>query len=735
MALPMALLLLALPALAARAGAIPPEIDADPRLVATQHARVALLADHAAVAPGQRFHAGLRIVHDAGWHTYWLNPGDSGLPTRYDWTLPEGATASDIRWPVPERKPIGELTNFGYEGVLLLPAELSVPPQAAPGERFRARLRARWLICEEICIPDEATLELDLPVEAQARPSADAAAFAAALAAVPQAEPGWQGVTRRDAGGITVEVQGCSVALGGAERIEVFPATPQIVANHRIEAAHDAAGVLRFRHPASEYYAGMPPSVDWVLVREDGETRRAFAVRLRGEDALAGAPGAATKDGDAPASAAARLPADAAGSVPPAPRLGLGMALLFALLGGLILNLMPCVFPVLALKALAFQHGEAREHRRHALLYTAGVLASFLLLAGLLMALRAAGEALGWGFQLQTPWFVAAMALLMAAVGFALSGLATPGASLMGLGQSLTEGGGGRAAFFTGVLAVVVASPCTAPFMGPALGFALTQPPVQTLLVFAALGLGLALPLLLVGLLPALASRLPRPGAWMERLKQALAFPMYLTALWLTWVLGRQVGVDGMALLLAGMLLMGFALWWRGAQPGRLRRFAVAALLLLALAPVLLIAQLAPSVRGAGDTASAESSLWQPWSPEAVAALRAEGRPVLVNFTAAWCITCLANERVALSGTAFEAALREHGIAYLKADWTDYDARITAALAEFGRSGVPLYVVYPAGGGAPVLLPQVLTPGAVSQALREAARHGSAPSTPAGDST
>ncbi|GIX39374.1 MAG: thiol:disulfide interchange protein DsbD [Silanimonas sp.] len=710
----MALLLFALPALAAKAGAIPPEVDADPRLVATQHARVALLADHAAVAPGQRFHAGLRIVHAPGWHTYWLNPGDSGLPTRYDWILPEGATASDIRWPMPERKPIGELTNFGYEGVLLLPAELSVPPQAAPGERFRARLRARWLICEEICIPDEATLELDLPVEAQARPSADSPAFAAALAAVPQTEPGWRGVTRRDAEGITVEVQGCSVALDGAERIEVFPVTPQIVANHRIEAAHDAAGVLRFHHPASEYYAGMPATVDWVLVREDGETRRAFAVSLRGEDALAST-------------------ADAAGTVPAAPRLGLGMALLFALLGGLILNLMPCVFPVLALKALAFQHGETREHRRHALLYTAGVLVSFLLLAGLLMALRAAGEALGWGFQLQTPWFVAAMALLMAAVGFALSGLATPGAALMGLGQSLTEGSGGRAAFFTGVLAVVVASPCTAPFMGPALGFALTQPAAQTLLVFTALGLGLALPLLLVGFVPALASCLPRPGAWMERLKQALAFPMYLTALWLAWVLGRQVGVDGMALLLAGMLLMGFALWWRGAQPGRLRRLAVAALLLLALAPVLLIAQRAPSVRGAGGTASVESPLWQPWSPEAVAALRAEGRPVLVNFTAAWCITCLANERVALSGTAFEAALREHGIAYLKADWTDYDARITAALAEFGRSGVPLYVVYPAGGGEPVLLPQVLTPDTVSQALREAARHGSPPSTPDGD--
>jgi thiol:disulfide interchange protein DsbD len=514
------------------------------------------------------------------------------------------------------------------------------------------------------------------------------------------------------------------VALGGAERIEVFPVTPQIVANHRIEARHDPQGVLRFVHPVSEYFAGMPETVRWVLVREDTGQRRAFEVALRGEDALAA---------ETPAAAAvspAGMAGDRAAPAPPgAPRLGLGTALMFALAGGVILNLMPCVFPVLALKALAFQHGEARQHRQHALLYTAGVLASFLLLAGLLLALRAAGEALGWGFQLQTPWFVAALALLMAGVGFALSGLATPGASLMGLGQSLTEGGGGRAAFFTGVLAVVVASPCTAPFMGPALGFALTQTPLQTLLVFTALGLGLALPLLLLGWVPALASRLPRPGAWMERLKQALAFPMYLTALWLAWVLGRQVGVDGMALLLAGMVLMGFALWWRGPQPGALRRLAVGALLLIALAPVLLIAQLGPSARKSGEGEPQAGALWEAWSPERVAALRAEGRPVLVNFTAAWCITCLANERLALSGGGFEATLREHGIRYLKADWTDYDARITAALAEFGRSGVPLYVVYPADGRAPVLLPQVLTPATVSQALRDAATR---PST-AGD--
>jgi len=673
----------------------------------TQHAAVALVADHAAVAPGQTFGAGLRIVHEPGWHSYWQNPGDSGLPTRFDWTLPDGASAGPIQWPLPERLPFGGLVNLGYKGELLLPATLTVPTDAAPGSRFAVTLRARWLICAEICIPDQATLALELPVAATPLASAEAGRFAAALARVPQPAPDWTGLTRRSDAGVEVAIEGAAGALADMARIEVFPLSPQVVANTRIDAALDEGGVLRFVHTLSDFYAGMPGEVGWVVVghASDGGLH-AHEVRIPGEDRLGPPP--------EPASHAAPPPISAAAPVAERP-LGLGLVLLFALLGGILLNLMPCVFPVLALKGLSVAQGGPSQHR-HALLYTAGVLLAFLALAGLLVALRATGEALGWGFQLQTPWFVAAMALLMAGVGFALSGLATPGASLMGFGQSLTEGDGDRGAFFTGVLAVVVASPCTAPFMGPALGVALTQPGTVTFAVFVALGLGLALPMLVLAFSPALARRLPRPGPWMERLKQALAFPMYLTALWLAWVLGRQVGVDGMALLVGGIVLLGFALWWRGPAPGTPKRVAVTALLLLALSPILLV----EGLRTGNPSGQAVASGVEAWSPERVAELRAEGRPVLVNFTAAWCISCIANERVVLKGERFEALLRTTGTVYLKADWTDHDPRITAALAEFGRTGVPLYVVYPADGSAPFLLPQLLTPGLIDDALRGA---------------
>ena len=681
----------------------------------TQHAQVALLADHATLAPGQTFGAGLRIVHEPGWHSYWLNPGDSGLATRFDWTLPPGASAGPIRWPIPERLPFGGLVNLGYKNDLLLPATLTVPADAVPGSRFETTLRARWLICADICIPDQATLTLSLPIGVAPVASDDAARFSAALARVPQPAPTWSGLTRRSDAGIEVTIEGAAQALDAVTSLEVFPLSPQVVANTRIDAHVDAAGVLRFVQPLSDFYAGMPETVEWVVVGQRGNDVQAFQLLTTGEDPLGPPPAPAPKAPPPPPLAeASTTPAAGAGS-----GLGLGLVLLFALLGGVLLNLMPCVFPVLAFKGLSIAQGGPSQ-RRHALLYTAGILLSFLALAGLLVALRATGEALGWGFQLQTPWFVAAMALLMAAVGFALSGLATPGASLMGFGQSLTEGDGDRGAFFTGVLAVVVASPCTAPFMGPALGVALTQPGIVTFAVFVALGLGLALPMLALALLPGLARRLPRPGPWMERLKQALAFPMYLTALWLAWVLGRQVGVDGMALLLGGIVLMGFALWWRGPQPGPWRRLGVAALLLLALAPVLLVEGMRAR---SGVTASHPAAAGvEPWSPERVAELRAKGDPVLVNFTAAWCISCIANEGVALAGADFEALLRETGTTYLKADWTDHDPRITEALAEFGRSGVPLYVLYPAGGGEPRLLPQLLTPGSVAEALRAAAR-------------
>jgi thiol:disulfide interchange protein DsbD len=400
--------------------------------------------------------------------------------------------------------------------------------------------------------------------------------------------------------------------------------------------------------------------------------------------------------------------------------LSLPAALLFALVGGLILNLMPCVFPVLAIKAMGLMGTahDSRASRHHGLYYLAGVLASFLALGGLLLALRAAGEALGWGFQLQLPWVVGALAFLMLAMGLSLSGVFQIGGGWMNVGANLAQGGGARASFFNGVLAVIVASPCTAPLMGPALGWAVTQPAPLALLVFAALGLGLALPIVLLSFRPQLGRWLPRPGAWMETFKQAMAFPLYLTAIWLFWVLGRLVGIDGMGVALIGALILALGLWLLGRSSGRLTLRASGALtVLLALGTLPLVDRFGSQTAVAGATSA---SVHQVYSPQALTSARASGEPVLVNMTAAWCITCLANEGVALSSQRFRAALAEHQVRYLKGDWTHRDAAITEYLSQYQRNGVPLYVIYPRGGGPGKVLPQILTPDLVIDALAEA---------------
>ena len=399
-------------------------------------------------------------------------------------------------------------------------------------------------------------------------------------------------------------------------------------------------------------------------------------------------------------------------------------AVFFAFLGGLILNLMPCVFPVLSLKALAMAQGGTRK-RSDALWYTAGVVISFVLIAAVLIALRAAGEALGWGFQLQNPWLIAGLALLFVAIGLNLSGLYQFGTSLMNLGQSHTQGNGSKQSFATGVLAVIVASPCTAPFMGVALGYAIVQPPAVALIVFAALGLGLAAPFLLIGFVPAFARILPKPGAWMERFKQWMAFPMYLTTVWLLWVFGRQAGINSLTLLLIALVLFAAVLWWWGQLQQSTKSGAFSKIWLLVLA--LLTASAFWQALAWQETRSSEGDAtqdtgqnWQPWSEARMNELLDE-QPVFVNMTADWCITCLANERVALNVDATKALFEDYEVAYLKGDWTMQDPAITEYLAEFGRNGVPLYVLY-WPGKEPKVLPQILSPSIIREQLETAAQ-------------
>jgi thiol:disulfide interchange protein len=663
--------------------------------VVTDHVEAELVAEHTSWQPGATNWVALRLKPDAGWHTYWRNPGDSGLPTTLSWTLPANWSAGAIAWPFPSVHRLGELVNYGYDGQTLHLVPLEVPA-GQDGEQTVKAL-AKWLVCSDICIPGQAELVLTLPVADGV--TADpiwSPRFADARARLPQAKP--LAGTFQFAGD-EVRLQVDASELAGATRVEFFAHANDLVNHGAPQRVALAGPVARFAQAMSAYSKGPPATVEGVLVVHGGADAVAYTV--------VAAPGQVET---VAAPAATPVAAPAAGTQPAQ---GLWLTLGFALLGGLILNLMPCVFPVLAIKAVSVlenRRGDAAAERLHALAYTGGVVLSCVAVAAAILGLRAGGQQLGWGFQLQAPAFVALLAYVMLALGLSLSGLVQFGTRLMGVGQGLVETGGYAGTFFTGVLAVVVASPCTAPFMGSALGFALTQPAHVALLVFATLGVGLALPFLLLGFFPALGAWLPRPGAWMETFKQFMAFPLYLTAVWLLWVLGRQTGIDAVALVLCGLVLLAFGLWlWSGAS--RLRQV----LALLAMAGALaLLAHPTVTVRDEGVAAARVEG--EAWSAERVAALRAQGRIVFVNFTADWCITCKVNEKVVFTSAEVRRALAERNVAWLTADWTTPDPAITAELTRHGRSGVPLYLLY-GPQGEPEILPQVLTPAIVIEAV------------------
>jgi len=663
-----------------------------------------LLSQAAAARPGESVVLGLHMKIHPGWHTYWRNPGDSGIPTMLAWTLPEGYAAGEIEWPVPERQPVGPLMNYGYSNEVTLPVRLTVPAGAMPGSVARIGVHATWLVCEKICIPEEATLSLDLPIAAAGRADpAHAALFRATLDALPKPSP-WP-ATFKEAG----------------KRIDLLLAAPDLTQGRLIDAYFFPYSETALEHVTPQPFeagaeglrlaltrgigAGPEERFEGLLVLEEridgGGARHAFVVEAA---RVAGAPAAA------PALAAAGGTGADGGAAEGQP--GLLLALGLALLGGMVLNLMPCVFPVLSIKAIGLvEHaqGDRRTLRLSGLAYTAGVLASFAIVAGLLLGFRAGGSDLGWGFQLQHPAFVAVLAYVMFAVGLNLAGLFSFGPAI-GLGQGLAARGGHMGSFFTGALATIVATPCTAPFMVTAMGFALAAPWPVAVLVFQALGLGLALPYLALTFLPGLARLLPRPGAWMETFRQALAFPMFGAAAWLVWVLSQQTGPDGLAAVLAGMVLLGFAAWAWG-RGGIVVKVSAG----LALAAALVLAVREPSLPAPATAAT--SAEFEAFSPARLDAARAAGKPVFVNMTAAWCITCLVNERVALSSEGGRKLFQDKGIVYLKGDWTNRDPEITRFLSAHGRNGVPLYVYYPPRGG-PVVLDQILTEASLRESLR-----------------
>ncbi|MBX3660351.1 MAG: thioredoxin family protein [Ramlibacter sp.] len=686
--------------------------------VITEQVQAQLLA-HApdGVAAGNTVWVGLRLTHKPEWHTYWKNSGDSGLPTQLEWTLPPGVMAGDIAWPAPKKIPIGNLANYGYENTVLLPVPLTITPEFKPGllaQDLEIKLHAAWLVCRKECIPEEGSFALKLPLRSAT--ALDGAAFEAAFKAQPRPVMGSVGGIRPDSSiriegnTLKVSVQGLPVSLRG-KTLEFFPETPEVIETAApIQQAWNGA-VWTADVPLSSQRSNSPSVMPVVLVAGGEGGREAWRADIKVLGPWPQVAAAATVSPALEAALKANAALPAAG-----PSLTLVAAVLGALLGGLILNLMPCVFPVLAIKVVSFtQHADDRRaHRISGLAFTAGVIVSFLALGALMLALRSAGEQLGWGFQLQSPAVVAALAALFTVIGLNLAGVFEFGSFLPSGVAALEARNPALNAFLSGVLAVAVASPCTAPFMGASLGFAIGLPAAEALLVFGAIGLGMAIPYLLASWVPAVARMLPRPGAWMDTFRKLMAFPMFTTVAWLVWVLGQQSGIDGAGALLA--LLVGLSMViWAFTLRGR-ARLTVAAISIATLAGV---AWATGSFVTQGQPAAgavAAGSRWQAWEPGRVDQLVAAGQPVFVDFTAAWCVTCQYNKKTTLANTEVLTDLDAKKVVMLRADWTRRDPAITAALRTLGRNGVPVYVFYKPGA-APVVLSEVLSVDEVRAAI------------------
>ncbi len=674
-------------------------------VVTTPQVRAELMA-HApdGADPGKPVWVGLQLSHQPEWHTYWKNAGDSGLPTTLEWTLPAGVMAGDIAWPVPKKIRIGNLANYGFEGTVLLPVPLTITPDFKPSllnSDIEIKLKASWLVCRQECIPEDGEFVLRLPVRSST--ALHTAAFAAAEKAQPQPIKG-ESQVQVMADRIQVSVGGLPATLQG-KTLELYPETPEVIETAATWTQAWQGALWTASVPLSPHRSASPSVLPLVLAFGSGEQRQGYVTDAQ---VSGNWPAVAPVAGVSPALAAALQTNGATPQANTSLPLSLWAAVLGALIGGLILNLMPCVFPVLAIKVMSFtRHAEDRRaHRVSGLAYTVGVVLSFVALGALLLALRSAGEQLGWGFQLQFPLVVAGLAVLFTVIGLNLAGLFEFGQFVPSRVATLEARNPAANAFLSGMLAVAIASPCTAPFMGASLGLALGLPAWQALLIFASIGVGMALPYLAASLIPAVARWLPRPGGWMDTFKRAMAFPMFATVVWLVWVLGQQSGIDGAGALLALLLSLALVIWSLTLK-GRSR--VVIASISIALVALLLPA-IGPNVIKQVDTTATttQGERWQAWAPGRVEQVMATGVPVFVDFTAAWCVTCQYNKKTTLADARVLADMDAKKVTLLRADWTRRDPDITAALAQLGRNGVPVYVLYQAGR-APVVLSEILS--------------------------
>jgi len=684
-------------------------------------ARLILAAETA--RPGDTVLAGVQLRMDPRWHTYWRNPGASGIATKIEWQLPPGVTAGATQWPIPEKLPDEDLTTYIYtnEVVLLVPLKLAANARAGP---LQLKAEVSWLECDVQCVPGAESVKATLNVGTETKPSKDAALLGAWQSRLPKDGAGlsarawWPDAATGNSRPLMLEWNSTAAASqadffpDASEDFEVQPATERVPAD---------AGKIRLRKVVKKLSGDWPQQASGLLIQQSGTTRSAYEVSLPIQYSTT-------------AAGAALSQASPTGVLAPP----LWKMLLYAFLGGLILNVMPCVLPVIALKILGFvgqAKDEPRQVRKLGLIYALGVLVSFLVLAGLVIGIKAAGHKAGWGMQFGNPQFLVLLTALVTLVALNLFGLfeVNPGAHVMGAAGTLASNHGPAGAFFNGVLATILATPCTAPFLGAALGFAFTQTAGIVVLMFIVVGLGLASPYVILSWQPAWLKFLPKPGAWMERFKIAMGFPMLATAVWLFSLIPLHYGRRSLWL---GLFLVTLALaaWIYGEffQRGRTHRgLGLAAALLLVVGGFLYAVEGQLRWRSPAPESSLAGSLkegpdgidWQPWSPAAVAQARAQGRPVFVDFTADWCLTCQANKRIAIDVPSVRAKLKQTNAVALLGDYTRVPDSITAELNRFGRAGVPLVLVYSKNPDqAPAVLPEVLTPGIVLDALAHAAQ-------------
>lgn len=685
----------------------------------TGQAKISLVSEVRSIQAGQPFWVSMRMSLAPHWHVYWINPGDAGAAPAIDWELPDDFKAGDIQWPYPERVPLDEFVNFGYEDDVDFLVEITPAESLPAGAEITLKASVNYLICKDICIPESGELSLTLPVsdgQAAVNP-AELTNFSNARTKLPIKSADWQ--IAASISDTTLYVSAIPPAWFSDEisQIEFYPVEEYLIHNSAPQPLQKVGSGYQLAVPLSPDRDADPTEISGMLVSDIGwrgaGSERALEIK------------AAVGKGVLPIVNTAG--ADGVNSF--------GLALMFAFVGGMILNLMPCVLPVLSLKILGFvqQAGEDKSKVfQHGLSFTGGVLVSFWVLAGALLLLRAGGEQLGWGFQLQSPVFVTILSIFLFLFGLSLFGVFEIGTSLMNVGQgNAMQQSGNFGSFMSGVTATVVATPCTAPFMGGALGYAISQPPLNSMLIFTFLGLGMAAPYVVLASVPGLLKFVPKPGPWMDSLKQFMGFLLMATVIWLIWVFGSQAGTNAVSALLLVLMFSGMGAWilgrWGNIMKEKKTRLTaqVIAILTIALPLYFFLTNLdfLAVTPDQGNTVAVQEEgaiQWQNFSPQLVSKLRDEGKPVFIDFTAKWCLSCQVNKKVAFSSSEVQAAFADKGINAVIADWTNYDATIAKALAEFGRNSVPLYVLYsPDPAKQPIVLPELLTPGIVLDALKQ----------------